>query len=281
MKSRFLVIGGYGGFFLASFLVSLYLTFDPSHLVMGYLRQFAQQRGIQVSVAAIDKYRLSGINAEDVELQYPGFQAPLKVDEFQARLSLLALLLGRKSIGFQASLYGGKIFGKITRGRNSLRANIEVKSVDLGKIEPAREKSLWAMAKLTGKADLDLASKNDPKKWKGGVKASLGAGKLTSFSYQGFQLPEIPIDGVNLELNLAGGKAGIKNFEIKSPDFPLNGFGQIELRSPFRQSPLQIQAKINPSGQYLEKVPPLKAMLPPDQTLKYTGTVGAIIGAGI
>lgn len=281
MKSRFWVIGGYAGFFLASFLFSLYLTFDPSHLVTGYLQQFAQQKGMQVSVAAIEKYRLSGIIAEDIELQHPGLRTPLKVDGLQARLSLWPLLLGRKSIGFQASLYGGKIFGRITRGRNSLRANLEVRSVDLSKLEPAREKSLWAMAKLTGKADLDLASKDDPKKWRGALKASLGPGRLTSFSYQGFELPEIQIEGMNLELNLAGGKAGIKTLEIESTDFPINGFGQVELRSPVRQSPLQFQVKVDPSEQYLEKVPPLKAMLPSDKTVKYTGTLGAIIGAGI
>ena len=120
-----------------------------------------------------------------------------------------------------------------------------------------------------------------PKRWKGQFKGSLGEGRLPAFTYQGFQLPEIKIESVDIDIAMQSGKADIKTFSLHSPDLPIDGSGEIKLASPFQSSALSLHARINPSDQYLEKVPALKALIPADKTVKYNGTLGVIIGSGI
>jgi len=281
MRKRLLTAGGYAAFFLASLLICFYLTFDPTHIVSEKVQSFARERGMQVSMDTVRKYRLSGINAEQVEVQLASLKSPVKIDSLKVRLSLIPLLLGRKEFGFEVRLYGGKAKGKIAQGKKSLAADFDLKSIDLARLEPAKENALWAQAKLSGKAEVNSSDTNNPQKWRGQVKADMGAGKMNPFSYQGFQIPEIKFDGVNLELAINAGKADIKTFKINGPDFPFDGRGEIELKTPFSESSMQLEAKIDPSEEYLSKMPALRALVPPDKTIKYNGSIGAITGRGI
>jgi type II secretion system protein N len=281
MKNKLMIAAGYAAFFVFALLLSLYLTFDPTNIVNAKIQGLAQSNGMQVTIGALDKYRLSGITAEDVEIQPSSLKAPFKIDKLAARLSILPLILGTKSIEFTATLLGGKINGTVAQGKNSFQAKIEAKMVDLGKLQLAKSDALWPAGKFSGQVDLNLPSTKDPKRWRGQIKGSMGEGRFAAFAYQGFQVPEIKIDSMDIDVALLSGKASIKNFSIRSPDLPVDGSGQVELANPISSSPFSIQAKINPSDSYLEKVPALKALIPADKTIKYNGTLGVIIGAGI
>ncbi len=107
--------------------------------------------------------------------------------------------------------------------------------------------------------------------------AEFGPGKIRAFSYQGFQVPEIRLDRAKLDLELSDGSAQFKSLEMQSPDFPITGTGQLELRDPMPGSLIQLEAKINPSQQYLSLFPTLQSLIPANKTITYRGTLAGII----
>lgn len=280
MKKNIFIAFGYLAFFGVSFLFSFYWTFDTNHVVKGRLVSELRSRGYELEIDELDKFRLSGLLARGVTLSAPRLKAPIKIDELRARLSILPLILGKQSVGFSARLYDGTLSGKIVEGKDSRLWNLEAKNIDLSRMQPGKENSFGVMAKLNGKADLNLSPKTDPQKWRGQVTAGFGSGKISSFSYQGFQVPEIKISSMDLNVSLLSGKAEIKTLELKSPDLAFDGKGQVQLNSQLSSSQIQITGKINPSPGFMEKLPALQALLPSDRNISYNGSLGAIIGAG-
>jgi type II secretion system protein N len=278
MRKYILSAIGYSAFFVFSFLLSFYWTFDANHVVKPRLIDEARKQGFELDISDLDKYRLSGVEARNVTVQSSFFSTPFKIDELKARLSLLPLILGRKSVAFSAKLYDGTLTGRWVESKKNRQVNVEAKNVDLSRIQPGKVGSLWVMAKLSGKADLNLSPKTDPKKWKGQIKAGAGSGKFTAFTYHGFQVPEIKLNSMDLDVSLLSGKADIRNLELKSPDLPCDGRGTVDLATPFKSSQIQLTAKINPSAEFMAKVPALQALLPADKNVTYNGNLGAILG---
>jgi len=281
MRKRLLRAGAYFAFFILAFLFSFYLTFDPTHIIGPRLKSAMASKGLEIDFAQLDNYRLSGFSAQDVTITPIKLKTAIKIDELRARIAILPLIWGRTSYSFSARLYEGEISGKIVESKKGLAAKLEAKKVDLSRLEVSKPDALWVMGTLNGNADLNLTPSDDPKKWRGQIQGGFGKGKLTSFTFQGFHLPEIQMDGLSLDLSLNSGRAEIKSLELKSPDLPLSGKGQIELRDPFLNSLIQLEAKINPSNAYLEQAPLLQAVLPPDKTIRYNATFSALVGAGL
>jgi len=279
MRKNILTALGYLAFFIFSFLLSLYWTFDANHIVKPRLISEALKLGYQIEIPdALEKYRLSGVQSRNVVLKTPFFATPVKIEEIKARLSLLPLVLGRQSVKFSATLYDGTLSGKVVEGKKSRVLDLEAKNIDLSKMQPGKENSLWVMAKLSGKADLNLTPKDDPKKWKGQITAKFGPGKLPAFMYHGFQVPEVKLNAVNLNVSVLSGKADIKTLEVKSPDLPCEGKGEIQLDAALKSSQIQFRAKIDPSPEFMGKVPTLQGLLPPDKNISYNGNLAAILG---
>ena len=81
MNSKLMLAAGYAVFFVFAFLFSLYLTFDPTNIMNAQIRRVAQSRGMEITIGSLDKYRISGINAEDVEIQPSSLKTPIKVEQ--------------------------------------------------------------------------------------------------------------------------------------------------------------------------------------------------------
>jgi len=275
MKQKLIRGAGYGLFFVLAFGFSLYLTFDPM-LIKGWLESNAQKSGIGLNISQLDKYRLSGVKASQVTLTTPRGMT-LKIDQMRARLALLPLLLGRKQFGFALSLYGGKISGSLEQARRGYKTRFEAENVDLARMPAGGGGGPWLASKLNATGDLNLSPRNNPKSWSGKIAAEFGPGKIPAFAYQGFQVPEIRMDRAKLELELNNGSAQFKSLELQSPDFPIRGGGTVELRDPMPESQISLEAKINPSEQYLEQVPMLQGLVSANKTITYHGTIAGII----
>jgi len=275
MRKKIIISLGYFGFFIFAFIFSLYLTFNPAQ-IKTWLEANAGKRGVSLTISRLDKYRLSGVRAREITLQTKGGKL-IKIDQLKARLSLLPLILGREKIGFQIVLYGGKLSGDLEQARRGFRTSFNLQNINLGSMQAGSQGGFWIAAKLSGKGNLNLAPKNNPKAWSGKIDAELSPGTIPSFAYKGFQVPEIKIDQVKFNLELNNGNAQIKTFDLKSPDFPIQGKGQIEFRDPVLNSLINLEAKVNPSQQFLEKIRMLESILPPNRTVTYNGTLGGII----
>ncbi len=275
MKGKILLISGYTAFFIPAFLCSLYLTFNPVP-IKAWLENQARQKGYNLTISNLDKYRLSGIQAKEITWQNAQGRT-IKIDQIKARLSLLPLLLGRKQIGFQMKISGGKVSGKVEQAKRGFQTEFDLQEVNLANMQAGPQGGFWVAAKLSGKGNLNLTPRENPKAWTGKIEGQLSPGTIPSFAYQGFQVPEIKIEQGQFNLELNNGSAQIKTFELKSPDFPFSGTGQVELRNPIASSLLKLEAKIKPSQAFLEQIKMLESIIPPNHTITYNGTLGGIV----
>ena len=275
MRRKFLITLGYISFFIFAFLFSLYLTFDPGQ-IKAWLGNKANKIGINLDISRLDKYRLTGVRARGVTIKTKGGQT-IKIDQVKARLSLLPLIIGRKKIGIQLAMSEGKFSGKFEPSSRGYKTKFKVQKINLANLPLGNQGGFWISAPISGKGNLNLTPKDNPRAWSGKIHTELGPGKIPSFNYRGFNVPEVKVDQAKLDLELNNGNAQIKSLELLSPDFPLQGNGQIELRAPIQNSLLQLSAKVNPSQQYLGQIPMLQSLLPSDRTVTYRGTIAGII----
>ncbi len=276
MKKKLLIIFGYLAFFLFSFLFSLYLTFDPrpiKNLAQNYLKN----KGYQIEIGQISKYRLSGVRAQKIILAKENSSGKLQIDQLKARLSIIPLLAGNSRIKFQALLYGGKIEGRVEKSRKKINSTLKIKNIDLAKLSSVSSGGFQIKSRLSGQSKLNLANLNNPRAWEGEIDFQLGAGEISTFEYQGMEIPGIKISQGRLALEIKQGRAEIKTLELLSPDFPFQLQGEIELRVPLEKSLITLKGKLSPQEQYLEKFPLLTSLLSPDKTFSYKGTISGIL----
>lgn len=275
MRQKIFIVIGYSAFFIFAFLFSLYLTFNTSQ-VKTWLESKANEEGIKLTISSLDKYWLSGVSARDITLQTKSGNL-IKIDRLKARVAIIPLLFGKRKIGFQVALYGGKLDGKIEQAKRGYKAEFKIQNVNLASMQAGNQGGFWIASKLSCNGNLNLFPKDNPKNWSGKIDAVLGPGAIPSFTYQGFQIPEIKLENAKLALELKNGSARINTFELSSPDFPIKGTGQMEIRMPIINSLIQLEAQLNPSRQFLDQIKMLEAMLPSDKKISYRGTLAGMI----
>lgn len=275
MKKKILIGLGYFVFFLFCLFLSLYLTFDPQP-IKNLAQDYFEKKGWSLEIGQVSKYRLSGIRAQKVILQKQNSSSKFQIDQLRLRLSIVPLLVGSSQIKLQALLYGGKLQGKIEKRKRKIKTRFEIEKIDLARLS-AGSGGLQIKSRLSGKARLSLGNQNNPRTWQGMMIFQLGAGELSSFEYQGMEVPGIKISGGKLELEINQGKAEIKTLELLSPDFPFQLKGEIEFRTPLERSLITLKGTLSPQEQYLEKFPLLSSLLSPDKTFSYKGTLSGII----
>jgi len=277
MRKKVLTILGYVLFFLFSFILCLYLTFDPLP-IKSFIENSAQKKGWQVEISHLKKYRLSGIKAFEVYLKQKNSQQIIKIDQLVARLSLFPLITGKMKIKLLAMLYGGKIKGVVERKAKAFYADIAINSINLSRMRAEQNNGFWINSLLSGKVKLALKNPSEPRSWQGNIRLSLKGGEIPDFSFQTFQVPAVKIQSARLELEIKNGKAQIKTIELKSPDFPISLSGEMELRIPLTRSILNLKGRLEPSEEYIAKIPLIKTVLSPDKTFNYRGTLSALVG---
>ena len=281
-RFRLRVALGYLSFALASFGLSLYLTFDYSLLIPRLSRALSQATGSEVSIANLEGYRLSGFRIRDLKLASPGpapegaAKSALTVDQLTLRLQLLPLLLGQRALTFSARLAGGALQGSLSQKGQQGRIALQIQGLTLDRIslEPwLGPGSLRLGGKLDGQVDLTSEELANPAKWAGKIEMTWGAGKIYPFKAKGVPIEELNYRTGNLKLNVKEGTAQLETLKLEGPDLPISVRGNLSLRAPFAQSILDISGTVEASPAYKEKMPLLNGLLPPEQKFTYTGTV--------
>lgn len=289
MNRLYLKIGGYAGFALVSLLLSLYLTFDYGQLKPMIKSGLESATGAKVEIGDLSSYRLSGISIRNIKMQFKG-QAPavegedkppsiLTMEKIKVRLKLLPLLIGRKSLSFNALFVGGRMDGSLSSSNSSLRlsanfANLMLDRIPMGSLGDG---NFRLGGKMDGKLRLKMPDTNDPAGWKGEMDVGLEAGKVFPFSYAGINLPEIKFSSGELKIMMDEGKANIEPLKLKSPDLPIDLTGALDLRLPWKNSFLDITGTINPSPKFQKQVPFISSVFQPNQAFSYKGNLDALL----
>ncbi len=274
---KVLVYCAYVGFYFIALVVFFYWTFPYERLKDRIVREFnARQVGpdaMRLELDDLSSYWLSGIEAEGLRLispPEPGSKAAkpkvTSVESAHARLSLLSLLIGRRSISFGADAFGGSVDGSISDSDAERVAEIEIDELDLGQTPMlAGLLGLPVTGALSGTIDLVTPearlSKAEGKLSLKLTGLSVGDGKAKIRDI--IALPKLDAGTLTLEAEVKSGTVKITQFAGSGPDLEVGADGTLRLRDQPGQSSLQITSEFKFTDRYTNKDDITRALFGP------------------
>jgi type II secretion system protein N len=248
----------YGGFVALAFLVALRWTF-PSEAVKERLILEAGARGWQIDVDDVSAGGLLGVHASGVKLEsHAGLAVP--IDEITASLRVLPLLVGRRSVSFDAKIYDGRIEGIADLSGSPRQLAVEVDGVDLGLALPLRKASgIDLLGRIAGTADLSLPAEPAGRPT-GRVdlevkEAGVAGGQLPIPGMTGgLTLPRVGLGQVTAAVKVADGRATFERLEAKGGDAEVQTDGLYFLVQPRMEfAPISGKAKVKVADAFWTK----------------------------
>ncbi len=247
----------YGGFTLLAFLLALRWTF-PSQEVKERLIVEAGTRGWQIDVEKVSAGGFMGVKARGVKLASDtGLAIP--IDELTASLRPFPLMVGRRSVAFDVSIYDGRVQGTADLSGDQ-RVVAEVDGVDLGAALPLRKATgLDLLGRIQGSMDVTVpAAPNAKPSGKVDVRitdAGLAGGQLPIPGMSGgLPLPRMGFGEVNANVQIAEGKATFQRLDAKGGDAELTTQGLYFLVQPRMEfAPIYGTAKVRVAEAFWSK----------------------------
>ena len=216
---------GYGAFALVAFLLALRWTF-PAEAVRERLILEAGLRGWQFEAGDVAPGGLLGVRARDVRLEDHGGVA-IAVDQVDAWVRPLPLLIGRRVIGFDGRVYDGRVRGTAALSGEVRDVSLRIEGLDLARVLPLRKATgLELLGKPGGRAE--LAIPEDPATHATGridldvAGAAVAGGQLPLPGMAtGLTLPAFTLGEMTAAVKLAGGRAAVEKLEARGGDAEL------------------------------------------------------------
>jgi type II secretion system protein N len=270
-----LVAAGYVAFYFFALVVFFYWTFPYDRLKERIVRDFnARQSGpdaMRLELDDLSSYWLSGIEAEGLRLVSPPEGKAKKptvtsVESAHARISLPALLLGRRSVSFGADAFGGSLDGNISDSSVERVVEIEIDELDLGQTPMlAGLLGLPVTGALSGSIEL-LAPEARLSKAEGKISLkmtglSVGDGKAKIREI--IALPKLDAGTLTLEAEVKTGTVKITQLSGSGPDLEVGAEGTVRLRDQPGQSALQLTSEFKFTDRYTNKDDITRALFGP------------------
>jgi type II secretion system protein N len=274
---RALVIVGYVAFYFFALVVFFYWTFPYDRLKERIVRDFnARQTGpdaMRLELDDLSSYWLSGIEAEGLRLispPEPGSKSKkpsvTSVESAHARLSLFALLIGRRSVSFGADAFGGSVDGNISDSDAERAVEIDIDELDLGQTPmlagllglPVTGALSGTIELTTPEAQLSKAEGKISLKMTG---LSVGDGKAKIREI--IALPKLDAGTLTLEAEVKSGNVKITQAAGSGPDLEVAADGTIRLRNQPGQSTLQLTSEFKFTDRYTNKDDITRALFGP------------------
>ncbi|KYF47327.1 hypothetical protein BE08_30665 [Sorangium cellulosum] len=299
MKARLLKIArwaAYPLFYLFCLGLFGYLTFPYDRLKDRLIAEFdraQQKRGSgpaqRLEIDELDSYWFTGVEMKGVRLILPpnelgsssrttaaaftsgdaakdGAPKPsvVEIDEANARVKILPLLIGRMRISFWASVFGGEVEGVVPMGKSGGDMHVEVSDVELAKVGPLGDiLGLPIAGTLNATLDLD-APEGKFNKANGALEVSakevsVGDGKT---KIQGLiALPEAKLGELVLSAEAKDGVLKITKMSANGSDVELDGDGKVNMREPWNNSMADLYVRFKFTDAYRSKNDLTKSLL--------------------
>jgi type II secretion system protein N len=267
---RILTLSGYPAFYLFCLFVFAYFTFPYERLKERLLVELDAQRGTsptaqRIEIDSLGPYWLSGVSVKGLSIISPRLPGPdgdrppskLTIDKAHLRVSILPLLIGRVTVSFGASAFGGSIDGWTRANSEGRRIEASLDDIDVGQIEMLGEvvgglplsgtmegSMEWMLpeqklSKATGTVSLKIADLTA-----GDGKTKI-AGKLA--------LPKLNVGAFELTADAKDGVLKIGKLGAKGQDLDFDGDGKISMRDPFSDSIADLYLRFRFSDGYKGK----------------------------
>jgi type II secretion system protein N len=279
-RQLLLRLAGYNTFFWVMFWLFAYWSF-PYQRLAAYITDKVNENGsgYTLEIGGLSPYWLTGVELEQVQvrktaaevLAAPAGEKPapaqaIKIDSAQARIGILSLLTGSRTVNFSAELGSGEIAGKYSEDGEDRKVVATLEDVDLAKF--ALLESLISLPmKGVLKGDFDLVLGKVPTKTQGSVKLSVdklvigdGKAKLKLGAMGGLTIDPIDAGPVAIELDVKDGVGSVRKLTAAGSDLKLTGSGDVRFAQPLQRSRLNIMLKLNLSDAYKNKSSRTKAM---------------------
>jgi type II secretion system protein N len=251
---------GFPLFYLFCLAVFLPVTFPYDRLKERIVASFnASQVGgpgqQELQVEDMSGYWLSGARMKGVKLltaqPEPGKPpSKLEIDEATVRYSLLPMLVGNSSLGFDVVAFGGEAYGSYDESGKGRSVEVTLEAIDLGQVEPLVQLlGIPLTGRLGGSVRLTMPD----------GKASKGAGSVTLEAKDvavgdgkaklkgAIALPRIEVGAVTFTAEAKDGVLKIGKLLAGGKDVDLQGDGRISMRELATDSlcDAQVRFKIN------------------------------------
>ncbi|HEX5101327.1 MAG TPA: type II secretion system protein GspN [Polyangiaceae bacterium] len=276
---KILVAVAYGSFYWVMVVLFFFWTFPYERLKTRLVHDFNARQtepdAMRLEVDSISSYWLSGVEAEGMRLISPpppeavGKAAKPKIttiEQAHARLSLFALLAGKRVVSFGAKAFGGNLDGSITDSDAERVLEVEVEGLDLGQTPLlAGLIGLPVSGQLSGTANLitpeaRLSKAEGKMSFKlAGLSVGDGKAKIRDI----IALPKLDAGELGLEAEVKSGQMTLSQLSAHGPDLELNAQGTIRLRDQPGQSLLSLQAEFKFTDHYTNKDDMTKALFGP------------------
>ncbi|HEX7622237.1 MAG TPA: type II secretion system protein GspN [Anaeromyxobacteraceae bacterium] len=219
----------YGAFAFLAFVFALRQTF-PTEAVKERLIMEAAAQGWLVHVADVRPAGLAGVGMTSVSLESrEGLRIP--IEQLDATLRPLALLLGRRGFSFDARLFEGRVKGFFEEGKAARRIVASISGVDLSRAVPLRKATgLDLTGLLQGQLDLSLDDR-EPAKSAGHLdlsveRAGVNGGELPVPGMGGaLTIPKVGLGQVTARAVVKDGRMSFEKLEAKGDDLEATGEG--------------------------------------------------------
>jgi len=254
----------YIAFGISSLFLSLYLTFPTDALGqrVAHEIQKASKGKFNVSFGEFSFYRLSGVQAEQVELRQSkaGGDVKLVLDSVKARVNLLPLLLLKKSLSAYIDLGGGELSADIDLDGRDVDLAISSENIALEKIPLLKEYAGMPMrGNLSGK--VDMAWRQNITKSTANIELALNKMMLGEASISGFSIPALTLGNLETKMNIEKGKFSVQSFKQTGGDISARLHANSDLRPSIMASSMDVCAEFKFEDSVLEKNPKLKTAL--------------------
>ena len=257
---------GFPIFYVVSFFVFASWTFPYDKLKERLVAAFnAEQKASgaqqELQIDELTSSWVTGVKATGVRLlslsPEPG-KPPIetKIDVAKGRISLLPLLIGHKDVSFDLEAFGGEIDGSFNDLGKDREVEVELKSVDIGKVEPLTATlGLPMEGKLSGTVKL-LMPEGKASKASGSIRleaadVALGDGKAKLKG--ALALPRLVVGTLSFEGDAKEGKLSITKFAASGKDVDLSGEGRIQMRELATESLCDVNVKFKINDAYRNK----------------------------
>lgn len=285
-RARLLQLAGYNAFFWLWFWLFCYWTFPYERLAAFLSDRVAESAsGYTLEIGELSPHWVTGVALSNVKVRKQGAadaatseasdkaakkkkkkDDAINIREARARMGILSLLMGGKSLSFSAVLEQGEIEGEYEEDGDKKRIDAQLTKIDLQKLGILDSLvSLPVKGTLEGAVDLTLAKV--PSQSSGTVTMTMkgltfgdGEAKLKVGSMGGLTIDPVNAGNVTLELDVKEGVGRVKRLVADGQDVELTGSGEVRFADPLSRSRLDILLQIKFTDAYRNKSSRTKAL---------------------
>lgn len=271
LAKRILPKLGYPLFYLFCLLIFISWTFPYEKLKDRIVTQFnvqqAKSRNPQeLQIDELDSSFITGVKAKGVRIISPPAEpgkspSVISIDEARARISLLSLLVGNKSISFKVEAFDGVIKGDFYDSGKQRELEINFDSVDVARIDIIAANIGFPLdGKLNGSIKLSMPE-GKASKANGSIDLEvkeMNAGNTKELPIKlptggTFKLPRLKVGSFNINGEAKDGVLKLTKIAAQGGDVDVAGDGRVQLREIANEAHLDVHLKFKINDNYRKK----------------------------